>query len=64
MANGKFSLAIAYESNVLIKQLMLPSKTWDILKLGELFLPYEVEAIKKTRFLDEIQKMQDIENSR
>lgn len=42
LAQGKITSAVAYESNVLVKELILPSKKWDVPKLEELFLPYEV----------------------
>lgn len=48
LANGKITSTVAYESNVFVKDLLLPQKVWDIPKLEELFLHYEVEAIKKT----------------
>lgn len=37
---------MSYDSNTMINSLILPSKSWDIGKLKNLFLPYEVEVIK------------------
>lgn len=48
LANGKITSTVAYESNVFVKDLLLPQKVWGIPKLEELFLHYEVEVMKKT----------------
>lgn len=48
LAKGKISSCISYDSNVHVKSLILHSDCWDVPKLNELFLRYEVESIKRT----------------
>lgn len=35
-------------AHVQVKELILLLKTWDVPKLNDIFLPFEVEAIKQT----------------
>lgn len=46
LTNGKITSNVTYDSNVKVNPLILNSKTWDTNKLHNLFLSYNVEAIK------------------
>lgn len=37
LASGKISLIVLYDSNILVKDLLLPTKRWDLQKLENLF---------------------------
>lgn len=47
LAEGKITSHVSYESNVNVSALIIPSKTWNTDKLNNLFLSYEVDAIKR-----------------
>lgn len=46
IASRRFSSSISFDSNTQVDKLILPHNQWDIQKLKNIFLPFEVEAIK------------------